>query len=88
MNPKKTKTPPPYTIKMTPFPNDNWTRVEIFLRAWGRLPNQKGDGIDKKTLDKFCEKWEAGELKTVTVNLERVYEAIKNDRVKIYEPKD
>ena len=62
-----------YSIKITPFPNDNWTRVEIFLRAYGRLPNKKGDDITQKTLDLFCKKWEAGKLKTVTVDLEKVY---------------
>ena len=41
---------------MKNFPNDNWTRVEIFLRAWDRLPEGEGDIIDRKTLDKFTKK--------------------------------
>ena len=65
------------------FPNDNWTRVEIFLRAYGRLPDQVGDAITQETLDKFCSNWEKGELETVTVDLESVYRAIKEDRVKL-----
>lgn len=68
-------------VFITPFPNDNWTRVEIFLRAHGRLPNEKGDIIDKKTLDLFCKNYEAGLLKTATVNLDAVYKAIKNGKV-------
>jgi len=63
------------------FPNDNWTRVEIFLRAWGRLPTKKSDGINQKTLDRYCKRWEKGELKTQTVDLEQVYRAIKNSEV-------
>lgn len=74
----------PTIIKTEPFPNDNWTRVEIFLRAYGRLPRETGDGITQKTLDLFCKKWEAGKLKTKTVNLEAVYWAIKIGKVKIY----
>ena len=72
-----------YTIKILKFPNDNWTRVEIFLRAYGRLPNKKGDGITKETLEAFCKNWEAGKLKTVTVDLEQVYKAIKRGEVKL-----
>ena len=63
------------------FPNDSWTRVEIFLRAHDRLPNGDNDIVDQKTLDLYCKKWEAGKLKTVTVNLERVYHAIRAGEV-------
>jgi len=71
-------------IILPKFPNDNWTRVEIFLRAYGRLPEKEGDGITKETLNLFCKNWEAGKLKTVTVDLEQVYYAIKRGDVKIY----
>jgi hypothetical protein len=72
-------------IQMKPFPNDNWTRVEIFLRAYGRLPETKDDVINQATLDKFCKNWESGKLKTVTVDLEAVYNAIKAGQVEIYD---
>ena len=52
------------------FPNDSWTRVEIFLRAYDRLPSNKGDGITQETLNLFCKNWEEGKIKTVTVDLE------------------
>ena len=63
------------------FPNDSWTRVEIFLRADGRLPETMADKITKETLEIFCKKWEAKELKTVTIDLEQVYRAIKDGEV-------
>ena len=72
-------------IKINKFPNDSWTRVEIFLRAYGRLPEHKGDVINQETLDLFCKNWEAGKLKTVTVDLEQVYEAIKRGKVNLSE---
>ena len=65
------------------FPNDNWTRVEIFLRAYGRLPEKSTDSITQETLDLFCQNWESGKLKTVTVDLEQVYYAIKRGEVKL-----
>jgi hypothetical protein len=68
-------------IKINKFPNDSWTRVEIFLRAYGRLPETIDDKITKETLELYCKKWEAGELKTVTVDLEQVYKAIKRGEV-------
>lgn len=71
------------TFKLPKFPNDSWTRVEIFLRANGRLPETEKDIITQDTLDDFCKKWEAGELKTVTVDLEMVYRAIKNGEVEV-----
>jgi len=69
---------------MNGFPNDNWTRVEIFLRAYGRLPDNESDGITKDTLDLFCKRWEAGEIQTKTVSLEAVYKAIKRGEVEVY----
>lgn len=74
----------PIIFTTKPFPNDNWTRVEIFLRAYDRLPEGKDDVIDEKTLDLFCKNWEEGKLKTVTVDLEQVYHAIKRGEVEIY----
>ncbi len=68
-------------IKLLPFPNDNWTRVEIFLRAWDRLPQNKDDIIDQKTLDRFCERFGKGEIKSPTVNLAIVYMEIKRGKV-------
>lgn len=73
----------PFIFTMPSFPNDDWTRVEIFLRAYGRLPEGEDDVIDQKTLDLFCKNWEEGKLKTVTVNLKNVYDAIKRGEVKI-----
>ena len=69
------------TGKAPTFPNDNWTRVEIFLRAYGRLPDREGDMITQETLELFCKKWEAGEIETSTVNLKQVYDAIKRGDV-------
>jgi len=37
----------------------------------------------KETLEAFCKNWEAGKLKTVTVDLEQVYKAIKRGEVKL-----
>lgn len=71
----------PTTIKIQKFPNDSWTRVEIFLRVYGRLPEIMEDRITQETLDLYCKKWEAGELKTVTVDLGQVYKAIKRGEV-------
>lgn len=73
----------PTIITMPGFPNDNWTRVEIFLRAYGKLPEKEGDRITQETLDLFCKNWEAGKLKTVSVDLEQVYHAIKKGEVKL-----
>lgn len=70
---------------MPSFPNDNWTRVEIFLRAYGRLPERHDDGITEETLDLYCKNWEEGKLKTVTVDLEQIYHAIKRGEVKTSE---
>lgn len=70
--------------KVQNFPNDNWTRVEIFLRAYGRLPETMDDKITKETLDLFCEKYERGEIKTVTTDLGAIYKAIKSNEVTIY----
>lgn len=78
----------PQVIEIEAFPNDNWTRVEIFLRAYGRLPSQEGDVITQDTLDKYCKNWEEGKLKTVTVDLESVYCAIKEGRVKLSNDKE
>ena len=38
------------------YPNDNWSRVEIFRVAYGRLPSKKSDLLTQKTFDLFCDK--------------------------------
>lgn len=69
---------PIYSTKPIPsFPNDSWTRVEIFSKAYDRLPSEKGDRLDQKCLDRFCERFEKGEIQTTTVDLKKVYDAIK-----------
>ena len=70
-------------LKLASFPNDNWTRVEIFLRAYGRLLEKPTDKITKKTLDLFCKNWETGEFKTAKGELEKIYYAIKRGEVNI-----
>lgn len=73
------------TWQLNRFPNDNWTQVEIFQKAMGRLPMEKGDKLTQEVLDIFCEKYEKGEIKTTTTSLEDIYEAIKAGEVKISE---
>lgn len=70
-----------YIGKIDSF-NDNWTQVEIFLKATGRLPNKKGDNITQEILDKFCERYEKGQIKTTTVDLANIYYAIKKGLIK------
>jgi hypothetical protein len=67
------------------FPNDNWTRVEIFLRAEGRLPEHIGDVITAETLRKFCENYESGKAKSSVTDLKPIYEAIKAGKVLLSE---
>jgi len=38
------------------YPNDNWTRTEIFRIAYGRLPTKQSDSITKETLALFHKK--------------------------------
>lgn len=67
-------------VFITPFPNDNWTRVEIFYVLMDDYQMKKVILLTK-TLDLFCKNYEAGLLKTATVNLDAVYKAIKNGKV-------
>jgi hypothetical protein len=48
---------------------DSFLRVEIFLRAEGRLPMEQNDKITKRTLRKFIRKYDAGELEEGLVSL-------------------
>lgn len=53
---------------------DSFLRVEIFLRANGRLPMKTHDKLTKRTLRKFIRKYEAGELEQGLVPLPNLYE--------------
>jgi hypothetical protein len=66
------------------FPNDSWTRVELFLLVYGRLPLLESDRITKSTLKLFLKKYEDGFLQSKTVDLEALYNAIKANEFIIY----
>jgi len=68
---------------MPRFPNDNWTRVELFLRAHDRLPDQDGDAITQATLDAFCKRYDAGEIQSPTVDLAALRECIRRGEVSL-----
>lgn len=67
---------------MRPFPNDNWTRVELYLRATGSLENGCGE-ITQEIIDLYIKKYEAGELPLPgpTTNLTELYRAAKDGRI-------
>jgi len=65
------------------FPNDNWTRVELFRLAHGRLPTKPTDVITQKTLDLFVSKYVRGKLKSCTINLGLLYEVIVGRKVEL-----
>ena len=52
------------------YPNDNWTRVEVFRLAHGRLPIGRKDSITLKTIRLFLKKYDAGELASDTIDLD------------------
>ena len=65
------------------IPNDyNFEKVDIFLRVKGRLPNQEGDRFTQDILDKYCIKYEKGELTQGIVPLEYMYELIKEGKIR------
>ena len=35
------------------WPNDNWTRVEVYRLVYGHLPTHTSDTITRKTLNQF-----------------------------------
>lgn len=62
--------------------DNNWNRIEIFLKAYGRLPTEEADRVNQETLDLFCKRFEAGEIKTTTVPLVLLYDGIKEGKIK------
>ena len=75
-----TKIPPLTIIKHKD--DSQFERVEIFLRAKGRLPTEKGDGLTQHVLDLFCAKYENKELKEGMISLDYLYLRIKAGRIK------
>lgn len=70
-------------FQFSKYPNDSWTRVELFLRANGRLPETLEDKITQDTLDLFCKKFENNEIKSPTVDLHRLYLEVKSGGVRV-----
>lgn len=72
---------PPLTV-IEHKDDSQFERVEIFLRAKGRLPTKKGDGLTQDVLDLFCAKYENKELKEGMISLDYLYLRIKAGRIK------
>lgn len=59
-------------MKGLPYPNDNWTRVEIFRCVYGHLPTHTSDTITKKTLKQFVEGVDVKKITSSTVDVEDI----------------
>jgi hypothetical protein len=83
-----TKTPEPQAdpdfLYPAGWPNDDWTRVELFRLANGRMPSySRFEQITQETLDTFCRKFDAGEISSNTTDLELLRVAISTGTVKL-----
>lgn len=65
------------------WPNDNWTQVELFRLAHGRLPNRPGDAITQKTLDAFSAQFDRGRIVSRTTDLKLLRVAVALGFVKL-----
>lgn len=72
---------PPLTV-IEHKDDSQFERVEVFLRAKGRLPTKKGDGLTQEVLDEFCDKYEKKKLKEGMISLDYLYLKIKSGKIK------
>ena len=63
-----------------PWPNDDWTRVEVFRLVYGHLPNHTGDTITRKTLKQFVELAAKETICSETIDIAEIAEEIRAKR--------
>jgi len=63
------------------WPNDNWTRVELYRLVYGHLPTHTSDTITQKTLQTFLEKWRRNDLPDSLLNVTLLAAAVKLGQV-------
>lgn len=62
--------------------NYNFEEVDIFLRVEGRLPTEKGDGLTRDILNKYCQRYESGNLVEGLIDLRFMYLLIISGKIK------
>ncbi len=63
-----------------PWPNDNWTRVEVYRLVYGHLPSHTCDTITKKTLESFVHGVREGRILSSTIDVEEIKDEIEAGR--------
>ena len=65
---------------MLSWPNDDWTRVEVFRLVYGHLPTHTSDTITRQTLQSFRAGVAAGTISSKSMNVKEIAEQIRLGR--------